>query len=163
MLRQRISTPFFKGISSNKIISAEDHTAIAFPRKCTFQDQERNILDHFGYFVPNSSTFQCTFTGLNNAMVYQNLQIRGSTRSYGEVIDGKKQQVKITMNQAIVAKWAEKKAWDVSTRITQRQTIQLSPAISAKNTSRSYVDYAAHHTGSRNVLRHQNRQKCLNY
>ena len=41
--------------------------------------------------------------------MYQNLQIRGSTRSYGEVIDGKKQQVKITMNQAIVAKWAEKR------------------------------------------------------
>ena len=41
--------------------------------------------------------------------MYQNLQIRGSTRSYGEVIDGKKRQVKITMNQAIVAEWAEKR------------------------------------------------------
>ena len=27
----------------------------------------------------------------------------------GEVIDGKKRQVKITMNQAIVGKWAEKR------------------------------------------------------
>ena len=28
-------------------------------------------------FVMNSHTFGCTFTGLNNAMVYQNLQISG--------------------------------------------------------------------------------------
>ena len=48
-----------------------------FSNQCTFKDRGRAILAYFGYLVANLRTFWCTFTGLNNALVYQNWLIWG--------------------------------------------------------------------------------------
>ena len=54
---------------------------VFFQRRCPFLHRERKswpILDNLGYFVANI----CTFLGLNNAVVTQNLQISGMHDRY---------------------------------------------------------------------------------
>ena len=49
-----------------------------FSSRCTFKHRERKILAflvNFGYFVAKVCTLRCTFTGLNDAVVYQYGQI----------------------------------------------------------------------------------------
>ena len=51
-----------------------------FSSRCTFKHREREILAflvNFGYFVAKVCTLRCTFTGLNDAVVYQYGQIWG--------------------------------------------------------------------------------------
>ena len=45
---------------------------VLFSSQCTFKHREREILAYLGYFVANLRTFWCTFTGLENAVVYLN-------------------------------------------------------------------------------------------
>ena len=45
---------------------------VYFSTWCTLYHKKGEILGYFGYFVANLCTFWCTFTGLNNAVVYQN-------------------------------------------------------------------------------------------
>ena len=53
-----------------------------FSRRCIFLHKEREALAYLGYFVAKLCILWCTFTGPNNAVVYQNWQISG-TRSLG--------------------------------------------------------------------------------
>ena len=51
-----------------------------FSSQCTFQHRESEVLSYFGQlrlFCCELTHFGCTFTGLINAMVYQNGQISG--------------------------------------------------------------------------------------
>ena len=50
----------------------------SYSSRCTFKHRESEILAflvNFGYFVAKVCTLRCTFTGLNDAVVYQYGQI----------------------------------------------------------------------------------------